>query len=178
MVEKWPSESRKVGELGERWDFLGGSWEEWGLSRLASWVCGLSWHLCFSRSVEYLQTWMMRWAIYHLKKQIFFHFSLKFQQRQMEVHGDLAKTKTHLVDSLDLLIYLLLLFVTILTLWVFKRKRVMFLHESGLSVLIGLVVGAILRFTGRPNSALKVFLSPVETDAIETWEKGNNLTLL
>ena len=73
----------------------------------------------------------------------------------MEVHGDLAKTKTHLVDSLDLLIYLLL-FLTILTLWVFKRKRVMFLHESGLSVLIGLLVGAILRFTGRPNSALKV----------------------
>ena len=75
---------------------------------------------------------------------------------QMEVHGDLAKTKTHLVDSLDLLIYLLLLFLTILTLWVFKRKRVMFLHESGLSVLIGLLVGAILRFTGRTNSALKV----------------------
>ena len=74
----------------------------------------------------------------------------------MEVHGDLAKTKTHLVDSLDLLIYLLLLFLTILTLWVFKRKRVMFLHESGLSVLIGLLVGAVLRFTGRPNSALKV----------------------
>lgn len=96
----------------------------------------------------------------------------------MEVHGDLAKTKTHLVDSLDLLIYLLLLFFTILTLWVFKRKRVMFLHESGLSVLIGLVVGAILRFTGRPNSALKVFLSHVKTDAIEPGGKSNNLTLL
>ena len=82
----------------------------------------------------------------------------------MEVHGDLAKTKTHLVDSLDLLIYLLLLFLTILTLWVFKRKRVMFLHESGLSVLIGLVVGAILRFTQTSNSALKV--SVLKTDAM------------
>ena len=84
--------------------------------------------------------------------------------KKMEVHGDLAKTKTHLVDSLDLLIYLLLLFLTILTLWVFKRKRVMFLHESGLSVLIGLVVGAILRFTQTSNSALKV--SSLKTDAM------------
>ena len=85
---------------------------------------------------------------------------------QMEVHGDLAKTKTHLVDSLDLLIYLLLLFLTILTLWVFKRTRVMFLHESGLSVLIGLLVGAILRFTGRPNSALKVCVETFITKKI------------
>ena len=98
----------------------------------------------------------------------FHHLHLTFQHGQMEVHGDLAKTKTHLVDSLDLLIYLLLLFLTILTLWVFKRKRVMFLHESGLSVLIGLVVGAILRFTGRPNSALKVFVSSFKSDAVET----------
>ena len=85
---------------------------------------------------------------------------------QMEVHGDLAKTKTHLVDSLDLLIYLLLLFLTILTLWVFKRTRVMFLHESGLSVLIGLLVGAILRFTGRTNSALKVCVETFITKKI------------
>ena len=101
----------------------------------------------------------------------------------MEVHGDLAKTKTHLVDSLDLLIYLLLLFLTILTLWVFKRTRVMFLHESGLSVLIGLLVGAILRFTGRPNSALKVsfITSRCNTDALdekkEREERTNCITV-
>ena len=108
-----------------------------------------------------------------LSDQRFVHLYLTSQHGQMEVHGDLAKTKTHLVDSLDLLIYLLLLFLTILTLWVVKRKRVMFLHESGLSVLIGLVVGAILRFTGRPNSALKVFVSSFKPDAMTCNLHGN-----
>jgi len=74
---------------------------------------------------------------------------------EIETQVDERRQKVHIVDSLDLLIYLSLLAITILTLWVFKKKRLKFLHESGLAVIFGLVVGAILRFTTGTRGSLK-----------------------
>jgi len=53
------------------------------------------------------------------------------------------------------------------TMWVFKKKRVWFLHESGISVMFGLIVGAILRFGGGHNSitALDVTLANTSYNA-------------
>ena len=51
-------------------------------------------------------------------------------------------------DSVDLLSYIGLLCLTILTLWSFKNRRIRFLHESGLAVVYGLLVGLLLKVTG------------------------------
>ena len=65
---------------------------------------------------------------------------------EMEVVTDVRKQRQHIADSLDLLAYVCLLVLTMVTMWVFKKKRIWFLHESGLSVMFGLIVGAILRY--------------------------------
>ncbi|XP_034033964.1 sodium/hydrogen exchanger 6-like [Thalassophryne amazonica] len=54
--------------------------------------------------------------------------------------------ESHRQDSADLLIFILLLTLTILTIWLFKHRRFRFLHETGLAMIYGLLVGMILRF--------------------------------
>jgi solute carrier family 9 (sodium/hydrogen exchanger), member 6/7 len=34
----------------------------------------------------------------------------------------------------------------VVTIWVFKHRRVAFIHETGLAIVYGLVIGAIIRF--------------------------------
>uniref|UniRef100_A0A452QED9 Sodium/hydrogen exchanger n=1 Tax=Ursus americanus TaxID=9643 RepID=A0A452QED9_URSAM len=49
-------------------------------------------------------------------------------------------------DSANLLIFILLLTLTILTIWLFKHRRARFLHETGLAMIYGLLVGLVLRY--------------------------------
>jgi len=67
---------------------------------------------------------------------------------QVNEKTDNYKEIEHVDDSLDLLIYLILLTIAILTTWVFKKRRFKYIHESGVSVILGLMIGAILRYTG------------------------------
>lgn len=50
---------------------------------------------------------------------------------------DAKATLLHRIDSLNLLIYTCLLTLTVLTIWVFKHRRVAWLHETGLAVIYG-----------------------------------------
>nr|XP_033801633.1 sodium/hydrogen exchanger 6 [Geotrypetes seraphini] len=52
----------------------------------------------------------------------------------------------HRQDSANLLIFILLLTLTILTIWLFKHRRFRFLHETGLAMIYGLLVGVVLRY--------------------------------
>lgn len=61
---------------------------------------------------------------------------------------DVKAQSNHRLDSLNLLSYTLLLILTVLTIWLFKHRRVSFLHETGLAVIYGLIVGAIIRYAG------------------------------
>ncbi|XP_029355245.1 sodium/hydrogen exchanger 7 isoform X1 [Echeneis naucrates] len=54
--------------------------------------------------------------------------------------------ESHRQDSVNLLTFILLLTLTILTIWLFKHRRVRFLHETGLAMIYGLLVGVILRY--------------------------------
>uniref|UniRef100_A0A8C4QBD9 Cation/H+ exchanger transmembrane domain-containing protein n=1 Tax=Eptatretus burgeri TaxID=7764 RepID=A0A8C4QBD9_EPTBU len=71
----------------------------------------------------------------------------KSTSRASEVLTEERIEATHRRDSGDLLIFALLLTLTILTIWLFRRRRFRFLHETGLAMIYGLLVGAILRYT-------------------------------
>ncbi|XP_056005780.1 sodium/hydrogen exchanger 9-like isoform X3 [Ostrea edulis] len=54
--------------------------------------------------------------------------------------------QTHKIDSSTILMLLGLLLLTILTIWFFKFRRFRFVHESGLSMIYGMIVGVIIRY--------------------------------
>ena len=40
----------------------------------------------------------------------------------------------------------------VITIWALKKKSVRFLHETGLALIYGLIVGAIIRYATPPSS--------------------------
>uniref|UniRef100_A0A8C9TGQ1 Sodium/hydrogen exchanger n=1 Tax=Scleropages formosus TaxID=113540 RepID=A0A8C9TGQ1_SCLFO len=54
--------------------------------------------------------------------------------------------ESHRQDSANLLVFIALLTLTILTIWLFKHRRFRFLHETGLAMIYGLLVGVVLRY--------------------------------
>ena len=58
-----------------------------------------------------------------------------------EVLIDEKESELHRLDSLSLLLYTFLLTLTVLTIWLFKHRRIRYLHETGLAIFYGLVVG-------------------------------------
>ncbi|XP_076005251.1 sodium/hydrogen exchanger 6a [Genypterus blacodes] len=54
--------------------------------------------------------------------------------------------ESHRQDSADLLIFIMLLTLTILTIWLFKHRRFRFLHETGLAMIYGVLMGVVLRY--------------------------------
>ncbi|KAJ3623126.1 hypothetical protein MTP99_019376 [Tenebrio molitor] len=73
-----------------------------------------------------------------------------------DIQLDAKAQTTHRIDSLNLLSYTFLLILTVLTIWLFKHRRVSFLHETGLAVIYGLIVGAIIRYSGSPSHVLNM----------------------
>ena len=49
------------------------------------------------------------------------------------------------MDSLNILIYLLLMVLTVVTVWMFKHRRFQYIHETGLAIIYGLIIGAIIK---------------------------------
>ncbi|CAG0913934.1 unnamed protein product [Notodromas monacha] len=73
----------------------------------------------------------------------------------------------HKVDSLNILLYTALLSLTVVTVWMFKHRRVRYLHETGLAVAYGLIVGAIMKY-----SATGTRISHISFDTADTgWNE-------
>ena len=51
--------------------------------------------------------------------------------------SDTRSEKIHTFDSAALLLIMALLFLTVITIWVFKAKRLRLFHETGLSLIYG-----------------------------------------
>ncbi|KAI0230723.1 Sodium/hydrogen exchanger 7 [Lamellibrachia satsuma] len=47
--------------------------------------------------------------------------------------------------------FISLLVLNVLTIWLFKHRRFRFIHETGLGIIYGLIVGAIIRYMGTSN---------------------------
>ncbi|RCN46759.1 sodium/hydrogen exchanger 3 [Ancylostoma caninum] len=52
----------------------------------------------------------------------------------------------HRLDSIILLTYISVLVVIVLTSWLFKHYRFMFVHETGLTLFYGLLIGFVIRY--------------------------------
>jgi len=60
---------------------------------------------------------------------------------------DVKAGTDHRQDALNLLTYSFLLIITILFIWGFKHRRLRFVHETGLAILFGLLIGVIIRYS-------------------------------
>ncbi|KAJ8950292.1 hypothetical protein NQ318_021148 [Aromia moschata] len=86
----------------------------------------------------------------------FFCFPSYSEGAASDIQLDAKAQSNHRLDSLNLLSYTLLLILTVLTIWLFKHRRVSFLHETGLAVIYGLIVGAIIRYSGSSSRVLNM----------------------
>ena len=63
-----------------------------------------------------------------------------------ELRIDEKESELHRLDSLSLLIYCFLLTLTVLSIWLLKHRRFRYLHETGLAIIYGLVIGTKLHY--------------------------------
>ena len=69
-----------------------------------------------------------------------------FDEIPLEVRIDQKEEQEHKLNVTILFGYVCLMIVTVLTLWLFHNHRIPFLHESGLVLIYGMIVGLIMRY--------------------------------
>uniref|UniRef100_A0A1I8F033 Na_H_Exchanger domain-containing protein n=1 Tax=Wuchereria bancrofti TaxID=6293 RepID=A0A1I8F033_WUCBA len=72
----------------------------------------------------------------------------------------------HRIDTLILLIFVALLVSIVLTTWFFKHHRLRFIHETGLTLCYGLLIGLLLRYTN---------IGVIESQTIDVMQKNGSV---
>ncbi|KAI6218869.1 Sodium/hydrogen exchanger [Aphelenchoides fujianensis] len=76
---------------------------------------------------------------------------------QLEVATEKRAQRRHEMDSLIMLVFSGLFVLIVLTSWFFKHHRLRFIHETGLTLTYGLLLGLVLRYTQFGTIESKVF---------------------
>lgn len=91
----------------------------------------------------------------------------------LDIRQDEKAKQLHRLDTLNILAYVCILILIVCTIWLFKHKRVKFIHETGLAIIYGLIVGAIIRYTGKDANITQMSVIPRnETFQNETIKYG------
>ena len=70
----------------------------------------------------------------------------KANEEETEKLKEEEAAREHEINSSLFLLLFALLIVTVLTIWLFKVKRFRFFHETGLCIIYGIIIGAIMRY--------------------------------
>lgn len=87
---------------------------------------------------------------------------------------DAKATLLHRIDSLNLLIYTCLLTLTVLTIWVFKHRRVSWLHETGLAVIYGKRLMLLMKITNINQRLMLFFINIIFIQTIYVCFRSNS----
>ena len=88
-------------------------------------------------------------------------------EQGVDVRIDEKEAKTHRLDSLILLLYTFLLTLTVLTIWLFKHRRIRYLHETGLALVYGLVIGAVVKYGFKDfGKVTHIAVAPISQNAL------------
>lgn len=96
----------------------------------------------------------------------------------VDVTIDQKAKERHRIDTLNLLAYVSLLVLVLVTTWFFKRRKRLHLHETGLAIIYGLVMGAVLRYVGLDIKITSLHLSsniPLSVPADYVTVEARNL---
>lgn len=62
------------------------------------------------------------------------------RENRLEKMAEKQQQEIHTVDSYNLLLYIALLCLTVLTVYVFRRREIRFFHESGMIMIYGQLI--------------------------------------